>query len=98
MKDVRRKCNSIVDLSKFIFNKKIWGKFVALGYNPITILYLSFVLKFSQLQKSCEINCSGKILTIFSCEIEKAINNIYYFREMIYQQHFQNIFTINFKW
>ena len=92
MKDVRRKCNSIVDLSKFIFNKKIWGKFVALGYNPITILYLSFVPKFSQLQKSCEINCSGKILTTLSCEIEKTINNIYYFREMIYQQHFYNKF------
>ena len=32
MKDVRRKCYPIVDLSKFISNKKILSKVVTLGY------------------------------------------------------------------
>ena len=33
MKDIRKICNPIVDLSKFTFNKKILNKVVTLGYN-----------------------------------------------------------------
>ena len=33
MKDIRRKCNLMVDLSKFTFNKKILSKIVALSYD-----------------------------------------------------------------
>ena len=33
IKDIRNKCNSIVDLSKFTFNKKILSDVVTLGYN-----------------------------------------------------------------
>ena len=33
IKDIRRKCNSVVDLSKFTFNKKILSEVVTLGYN-----------------------------------------------------------------
>ena len=32
-KDIRKKCNLIIDLSKFIFNKKILSKVVTLSYN-----------------------------------------------------------------
>ena len=35
MKDIRRKCNPIMDLSKFTFNKKIQSEVVALGYNQV---------------------------------------------------------------
>ena len=33
IEDIWKKCNPIVNLSKFIFNKKILSKVVALGYN-----------------------------------------------------------------
>ena len=33
MEDIRRKCNPMVDLSKFISNKKILSKVVDLGDN-----------------------------------------------------------------
>ena len=33
MEDIRRKYNSVVNLSKFIFNKKILSEIVVLGYN-----------------------------------------------------------------
>ena len=33
MKNIRRKCNPIVDLSKFTFNKKILSEVVTLDYN-----------------------------------------------------------------
>ena len=33
IEDIRRKCDPMVDLSKFISNKKILGKIVPLGYN-----------------------------------------------------------------
>ena len=50
MKDIRRKCNSIADLSKFIFNKKILSELVVLRYNQVCsqicpffiLLYLIF--------------------------------------------------------
>ena len=35
IEDVRRKCNSMMDLSKFTFNKKILSKIVVLGYNQV---------------------------------------------------------------
>ena len=35
MEDIRRKCNLIVDLSKFTFNKKLWNGVVALVYNQV---------------------------------------------------------------
>ena len=33
IKDIRRKCNLMVDLSKFTSNKKILSEIVALGYH-----------------------------------------------------------------
>ena len=33
IENIRKKCNPMVDLSKFTFNKKILNKVVALGYN-----------------------------------------------------------------
>ena len=33
MKDIRRKCNPMINLSKFIFNKKVLSGVVALVYN-----------------------------------------------------------------
>ena len=33
VEDIRRRCNPIVDLSKFTSSKKIWNKVVTLGYN-----------------------------------------------------------------
>ena len=33
MKDIRRKCNLIVDLSNLKFNKKILNGVIAIGYN-----------------------------------------------------------------
>ena len=33
MEDIRKKCNPMVDFSKFTFNKKKLSKFVDLGYN-----------------------------------------------------------------
>ena len=33
IKDIKRKCNSVVDLSKFTFNKKILNEVVTLSYN-----------------------------------------------------------------
>ena len=33
MEDIRKKCNPIVDLSKFTSNKKILSKVVVLRYN-----------------------------------------------------------------
>ena len=33
IEDIRRKCNPMVDLSKFTSNKKKLSKFVAYGYN-----------------------------------------------------------------
>ena len=50
IKDIRRKCNSIADLSKFIFNKKILSELVVLRYNQVCsqicpffiLLYLIF--------------------------------------------------------
>ena len=35
MKDMRRKCNSMIDLSKFTSNKKIWSGVVVLIYNQV---------------------------------------------------------------
>ena len=35
MKDIRIKCNSTVDFSKFTSNKKILSKVVALNYNQV---------------------------------------------------------------
>ena len=33
MEDIRRKCNKMMDLSKFAYNEKILSKFVVLDYN-----------------------------------------------------------------
>ena len=38
MKDIRRKCNPMINLSKFIFNKKVLSGVVAfLVYNQVTM-------------------------------------------------------------
>ena len=42
MEDIRRKCTSMVDLSKFTFNKKILNKVIALNYNQVCNQTLSF--------------------------------------------------------
>ena len=41
IKDIRRRCNLIVDLSKFISNKKILSEVIALGYNQVCYQILS---------------------------------------------------------
>ena len=41
MKDVRRRCNPIVDLSKITFNKKILSK-VAFDYNQFCRFFFFF--------------------------------------------------------
>ena len=33
MEDIRRRCNPMVDLLKFIYNKNILSKIITLGYN-----------------------------------------------------------------
>ena len=35
MEDIRRKCNLMIDLSKFTYDKKILNKIVVLGYNLV---------------------------------------------------------------
>ena len=35
MKDVKSKCYSMIDLSKFIFNKKILSEIVFIDYNQV---------------------------------------------------------------
>ena len=40
MKKIRRNCNSIVDLSKFTFNKNILNEVVVIDYNQICNLTL----------------------------------------------------------
>ena len=42
MEYTKRKCNSIVDLSKFTFNKNILSEIVVIGYNQICSQTLSF--------------------------------------------------------
>ena len=56
MEDIRSRCNLMVDLSKFIFNKKILSKVVVLGYNKFckkkkyknleVILLLEYIQRF----------------------------------------------------
>ena len=41
IEDIRRRCNLIVDLSKFISNKKILSEVIALGYNQVCYQILS---------------------------------------------------------
>ena len=41
IKDIRRRCNLIVDLSKFISNKKILSEVIALSYNQVCNQILS---------------------------------------------------------
>ena len=41
MKDIKRKCNSMVNLSKFISNKKTLSGIVVLGYNQVRCQILS---------------------------------------------------------
>ena len=41
MKDVKRKCNPMINLSKFTSNKKILSKVVALWYNQVCSQTLS---------------------------------------------------------
>ena len=45
MKDIRRTHNLIMNLSKFIFNKKILNKIITLGYN----YFYNFILFFGVL-------------------------------------------------
>ena len=40
MKKIRRNCNSIIDLSKFTFNKNILNEVVVIDYNQICNLTL----------------------------------------------------------
>ena len=42
IKNVRRKCNSMVDLLKFTSNKKILCKVLAIGYNQFYSQTISF--------------------------------------------------------
>ena len=42
MEDIKRKCNPIMDLSKFTSNKKILSKVVALCYNQFLAKLYSF--------------------------------------------------------
>ena len=35
MEDIKRKCNSIIDFSKFVSNKKILSGVIFIGYNKI---------------------------------------------------------------
>ena len=42
MKDIRRKCNPMMDFSKFKSNKKILSEIVVIGYNQI--FQLNFIL------------------------------------------------------
>ena len=44
MKDIRRKCNPMVDLSKFTSNKKILSEIVALGYKQVCNQTLSYIV------------------------------------------------------
>ena len=44
--DIKRKCNWMVDLSKFISNKKILNGVVALAYNEVCCQKKKFVAKF----------------------------------------------------
>ena len=59
MKDIRRKCNLIVDLSKFTFNKKILSKatinFVAKLFYPFEslIIKLHILYTFNTYVKFC---------------------------------------------
>ena len=41
MKDIKRKCNLMVDLSKFTFNKKILSDIIVLNYNKFCSKFLS---------------------------------------------------------
>ena len=43
MEDIRRKCNLMIDLSKFTYNKKILNKIVVLGYNQVCNQILSLI-------------------------------------------------------
>ena len=43
MEDIRRRCNPIVEFSKFIFNEKILSKVITLGYNQFYSYTLSFL-------------------------------------------------------
>ena len=42
MEDIERKCNPIVDLWKFTFNKKILSRIVATIYNQVCSQILSY--------------------------------------------------------
>ena len=45
MKDIRRKYNLMVDLSKLISNKKILSEFLILSYNKVLIyIYIKYYL------------------------------------------------------
>ena len=41
IEDIRRKCNLMVNLSKFTTNKKILSKIITLGYNTKFVIKLS---------------------------------------------------------
>ena len=49
IKDIRKKCNPIVNLLKFIFNKKILNEIVVLSYNKVC---RNFVLSFFLCEKA----------------------------------------------
>ena len=58
MKDIRRKCNSMVDLSKFTSNKKILIEIVAIGYNQICsqTLFINYIGKEIKFERNLSLN------------------------------------------
>ena len=44
MEGIKRKCNLMMDLSKFTYNKKILNEVVVLGYNKVCSQILSIKL------------------------------------------------------
>ena len=58
MKDIRRKCNRMMNLSKFTSNKKILSGVITLVYNQVTMafgqsLWCTFVLELISLSFMC---------------------------------------------
>jgi len=61
MEDIRRKCNPMMDLSKFTSNKKILNEVVILDYNQISSQILS-ILKLALWKKYYEVSFLCKIV------------------------------------
>ena len=61
MENIRRKCNPMVDLSKFTSNKKILNEVVILDYNQVSSQILS-ILKLALWKKYYEVLSLCKII------------------------------------